>query len=953
MGTLITFYSFKGGVGRTQSLANIAVGLANRGRHVVVVDMDLESPGLHTFFSPANRTGRWTDADLAERSGLLEHLYLCSTLPEDEPRVQELLVPCSHPNLNREKGGTIRLLPAGRLDASYPHRVSEFSWEQFYDEQQGAEYVELLRNQLFSAGADFVLLDSRTGMTDIASICTFELPDVVVILFALHQQGLDGAQRVAQAIERSRQGPGNDTRARHIFLVPSRVDEQGESKLRDEWIGRAKESLEACGTLLADPYERIPYLAEMAFGENVVVDPPQPNILSEAYRRLIDRLMQLPDEVPSEPSPLTLADVRAAQKRVHESAAQLRRKLESGVSPQIPLAELATWTHEVAGLCSTVQVRLDEALTALATFGKEFRPPGETLAPAPRSLQVQELTASLDAIVEQVEQRLAEKEKEIRTDLRRLAPDDEPLVEQELEKLRVFLQRGQLSEVSAQLPALEEQLKKTSLDGLLKANQLERPRLAASIPELAAQEAWIEARLRQLLEEGSIESAATSSLWNLLRLVVPSLSRPTSTHWTAYDNLCLLVGDEPERGQLFEQVGVPLWRTEWTATFAKRELASFAGSEARSQLQQMRSAPAFRRIVDVAAAGLASVGTSGTQDAWQWLWNLLRQRRKDPVLEEALLQMNHPELQRKLSAFWLLNSDDPVRERLMLAHLLEGLVKERQAAESFFALYALAQRDPQIVEDPVFAPLFPAFLLRLIDQGHAEGITQLLYDVRYQKRLMETRAGHALLALLAGQLLAPVQADCAPQLRSQLLRTAIPDQLATWLRRLEQDGPVRVGWLLEIRDALREMEALSAATRFGHVTWNAGARFKHDFEQLVAEQRRSLPGSERGLLPKLDPEQWAREMAQRHRQAGHHGDLPNSESMVLIRNAFDRLRALLERLDGLLGDERAALVRHLSTLSEWERTRAGARDWAAAASGEGTEAAQKIRSWLGEGEIAA
>ncbi|HRI72349.1 MAG TPA: AAA family ATPase, partial [Polyangium sp.] len=62
---LVTFYSYKGGVGRTQGLANAAVALANRGRNVVVVDMDLESPGVHSFFSPpATPTRRLTDADL-------------------------------------------------------------------------------------------------------------------------------------------------------------------------------------------------------------------------------------------------------------------------------------------------------------------------------------------------------------------------------------------------------------------------------------------------------------------------------------------------------------------------------------------------------------------------------------------------------------------------------------------------------------------------------------------------------------------------------------------------------------------------------------------------------------------------------------------------------------------------------------------------------------------------
>jgi Mrp family chromosome partitioning ATPase len=49
-GTIATFYSYKGGVGRTQALANIAVLLSRWGYRVLCVDWDLEAPGLHLLF---------------------------------------------------------------------------------------------------------------------------------------------------------------------------------------------------------------------------------------------------------------------------------------------------------------------------------------------------------------------------------------------------------------------------------------------------------------------------------------------------------------------------------------------------------------------------------------------------------------------------------------------------------------------------------------------------------------------------------------------------------------------------------------------------------------------------------------------------------------------------------------------------------------------------------------
>src|ERR1044071_8965008 len=52
MGRIVTFYSYKGGTGRSMLLANVAWLLASNGRRVLAIDWDLEAPGLHRFFHP-------------------------------------------------------------------------------------------------------------------------------------------------------------------------------------------------------------------------------------------------------------------------------------------------------------------------------------------------------------------------------------------------------------------------------------------------------------------------------------------------------------------------------------------------------------------------------------------------------------------------------------------------------------------------------------------------------------------------------------------------------------------------------------------------------------------------------------------------------------------------------------------------------------------------------------
>jgi MinD-like ATPase involved in chromosome partitioning or flagellar assembly len=46
----VSFYSFKGGTGRSTTLANVAYALAEQGANVGCMDLDLAAPGLHMIF---------------------------------------------------------------------------------------------------------------------------------------------------------------------------------------------------------------------------------------------------------------------------------------------------------------------------------------------------------------------------------------------------------------------------------------------------------------------------------------------------------------------------------------------------------------------------------------------------------------------------------------------------------------------------------------------------------------------------------------------------------------------------------------------------------------------------------------------------------------------------------------------------------------------------------------
>jgi cellulose biosynthesis protein BcsQ/uncharacterized protein (DUF2267 family) len=229
-GQIITFYSYKGGTGRTMALANVAWVLASCGMRVLVVDWDLESPGLHRYFHPF-----LLDKKLRVSRGIIDLIRDFATAalqphpgPED-PNWYERYADVERFAASLEwsfpGAGVIDFLPAGQQDKSYSKAVSTFDWPAFYDRLKGGVFLRALRQDM-RKHYDYILIDSRTGLSDTASICTVLMPDVVVNCFTLSQQSIEGAASVSDSIN----GQRVDNPVR-ILPVPMRVEDAEQVKL--------------------------------------------------------------------------------------------------------------------------------------------------------------------------------------------------------------------------------------------------------------------------------------------------------------------------------------------------------------------------------------------------------------------------------------------------------------------------------------------------------------------------------------------------------------------------------------------------------------------------------------------------------------------------------------------------------------------------------------------------
>lgn len=258
-GRIITFYSYKGGTGRSMALANVAWLLALNGCRVLVVDWDLEAPGVHRYFHPFLE-----DKELVSTPGLLDMVEslaaqaATSRAPLDTNAVDifHYITPLewprhgggdasSAPAVNWKRfppNGRIDLMPAGRQGPGYSKKLSAFNWIDFYERLGGRPLLAAARAQMRSV-YDFVLIDSRTGVSDTSGICTVEMPDSVVVCFTLNDQSIRGASGVAQSIREQRLTTSANASAAtpfRIFPVPTRVEISSDQDKREAALDLAQ-----------------------------------------------------------------------------------------------------------------------------------------------------------------------------------------------------------------------------------------------------------------------------------------------------------------------------------------------------------------------------------------------------------------------------------------------------------------------------------------------------------------------------------------------------------------------------------------------------------------------------------------------------------------------------------------------------------------------------------------
>jgi len=179
----ISCYSYKGGTGRSTSTANLATALAKNGKNILVIDLDIEAPGLSVVF----------DVEGEEKVTIQQYL----NNPSDY-NYSDLIIDLKESSRKDETKfnwpdnvGNCYFIPA-KIGVEVDNIVS-------YEEDR---IHSILRNLLrdikedVDLAIDYIVLDTASGYSDMSAVA-MALSDLLLIFFRWSRQHLTGTIKIA------------------------------------------------------------------------------------------------------------------------------------------------------------------------------------------------------------------------------------------------------------------------------------------------------------------------------------------------------------------------------------------------------------------------------------------------------------------------------------------------------------------------------------------------------------------------------------------------------------------------------------------------------------------------------------------------------------------------------------------------------------------------------------
>lgn len=228
---VVSFFSFKGGVGRTTALASFAIQMARAGRSVCVIDLDLEAPGAGTLFASPGVSATY---------GLIDYLLerpLCTGRDLD---LSDYFYICDDPAIIGD-GAPITVVPAGHIDTLYLEKLARVDYERLLRSEAAAPpLLDLLRQLRGERSPAYVLIDSRAGLHDIGGLALNGMAHLDVLFGLDSEQSWEGLGLVVDHLGRRRIEQGRIQQdCALVYAMAAPVTDGGRKERVEQYVDRA------------------------------------------------------------------------------------------------------------------------------------------------------------------------------------------------------------------------------------------------------------------------------------------------------------------------------------------------------------------------------------------------------------------------------------------------------------------------------------------------------------------------------------------------------------------------------------------------------------------------------------------------------------------------------------------------------------------------------------------
>lgn len=326
---LICFYSYKGGVGRTTTMVLSAIEMAKRGKKIVMIDFDLEAPGVASIFPDES----------ISNYGLLDYL-IENGVYGDEIQIDEYMYPVSEYCHVNQDGGEIYVIPAyGKVVDNnaelYRKCLMRFNLDMPVYMEKNTPIDGLLQKIDAFIKPDYIFIDTRSGLHQIGGITLARYSDMAVLFFYGSRQNVEGMKMVLPTLK------SNGT---PFVLINARVPANNEvaSIERRIYLEGSYNALSICdeqyskGDVLIDDESGEHYPREIPYNEalEVVTDIEQLRKAYEGqknnYREIVNALEDALSEETEEKDVQVVQSDR--QKHIVEAFSEIMDELKTAAA---------------------------------------------------------------------------------------------------------------------------------------------------------------------------------------------------------------------------------------------------------------------------------------------------------------------------------------------------------------------------------------------------------------------------------------------------------------------------------------------------------------------------------------------------------------------------------------------------------------------------------------------